>query len=200
MKCHDIIKEKCIQNILTYKMHYDPFGIIKTNSGGYHSDIFNDTKNQPVLDSLLIDETWYLSWRTEVLKHAEKFILQFNPKFIPQMSMNFWININGKYDCNIKHNHFPMNENKESRLRKYTFLSGCYYLKKPKDSGNIIFTENPVLVYLKPLLNFNFNESINCEDGDLLLFFPHQEHYVEPSKADEERISISFNIFQEKPQ
>ena len=86
-------------------------------------------------------------------------------------------------------------------------ISGIYYLSVPGDSGKLLFN-NPdktiqnLTFFDGPFKSFNEYNSTQFEiipKENLLVLFPsHIEHYVEPNKSDEPRISIAFNIKIEK--
>ena len=90
-----------------------------------------------------------------------------------------WANINAKYSYNAHHVHAGL-------------LSGVFYLKTPKDSGRLILS-NPAVRSQSHLIR---PKDFPCEPEPLsLIIFPTWlEHYVEPNKSEEDRISISFNI------
>lgn len=103
-----------------------------------------------------------------------------------------WVNINRKGDYNKRHLHF------DGAL----FLSGVYYVKVPKNSGNIIFYDpRGQLVNTMPDHKY-YNDGteyqyIEPQEG-MILFFPTWiEHEVEENRTDEDRISIAFNILVE---
>jgi len=192
LKCHDIIKDSCIENINKYKMHHDPFGIVRSNQGGYHSHYFIDTEENSILNSGLIDQNWYINWITEIHAKVENFISNFNPKFKPKKYLSFWINVNYKNNYNTIHQHSSDLNN--FNYQTYAYLSGVYYLKKPKDSGDLIFTPPSNMVYLNHMFNYDFSSKVRAEEGDLILFFPHENHCVEANLTNDERISIAFNM------
>jgi len=196
MNCHEIIKDVCIKNINKYKMHHDPIGIVRSNQGGYQSHQFYDTEENNILNSGLIDQNWYINWVTEVHAKVDNFISNFNPKFKPKKDLSFWLNVNYKNNYNIIHSHIDQSrEFKNFNLDLYTYLSGVYYLKKPKNSGDLIFTPPSNIIYLSHMFNYDFSSKIQAEEGDLILFFPHENHCVESNNADDERISIAFNMY-----
>ena len=103
---------------------------------------------------------------------------------------NMWININKYKDFNKSH------------LHPYSSISGVFYVKCPKDCGDIVLENNS-----KDFLSYDWNPniktftsytssdwSIPCEKNLLLLFPSYLRHYVQPNLAEEERISLSFNI------
>ena len=99
-----------------------------------------------------------------------------------------WSIINKKGDFNIQHNH------------PNAYLSAAYYVKAPKDCGEIVFYDpRPAPVYSHPraktpnILNATIN-SVNPEEGLLVLFPSYLEHSVNPNQSEEQRIVISFNV------
>jgi len=103
---------------------------------------------------------------------------------------NMWININKYKDFNKSH------------LHPYSSISGVFYVKCPKDCGDIVLENNS-----KDFLSYDWNPNIKtftsytssdwvipCEKNLLLLFPSYLRHYVQPKLVEEERISLSFNI------
>jgi uncharacterized protein (TIGR02466 family) len=106
-----------------------------------------------------------------------------------QVVSNIWININQKGGSNITHNH------------PNCFFSGVFYVKCPPDCGKIAFI-NPVreiksTFYTEQIELFNeFNVgqyALQPEENKMIVFPSWLDHYVEPNKSDEDRISIAFN-------
>jgi uncharacterized protein (TIGR02466 family) len=100
---------------------------------------------------------------------------------------NCWANVNSKYASNKIHDHANC------------LLSGVYYVKTPKDCGNLMFYDpRHARTFYKPLVS-NFTEytadavAHAAEEGLLLIFPSWLQHGVEPNLSDDERISISFN-------
>lgn len=101
--------------------------------------------------------------------------------------ISYWININAFGHTNHRHIH------------PNAILSGCIYLKIPKNSGNLIFHPN--------LANEYFFESFTTCDNDITsnktTFFPEEKkviifpaflpHSVGINNSNEDRISIAFN-------
>lgn len=90
-----------------------------------------------------------------------------------------WGNINTKNNFNAHHVHDGI-------------LSGVFYCQVPKDSGRLILVDPAVRSHSSLIKNKNY--PIIPERLALIMFPSWLEHYVEPSKSDETRISISFNI------
>ena len=100
-----------------------------------------------------------------------------------------WLNINGPNSFNVFHNH-PKG-----------ILSGCVYLKVPKDSGCLIMGKGQTDLFLyatygdiKQDSEFTF-ETVSFEPkvGDVFIFPSHVEHSVGKNKSKKNRISLAFN-------
>ena len=82
-------------------------------------------------------------------------------------------------------------------------ISGVYYLKAPKNCGNLVFRHpSPCIEYdwskNKLTENIEYNSGLYNfvpKEGQLLLFPSWLEHFVRPNlNKTQERISIAFNI------
>jgi len=93
--------------------------------------------------------------------------------------LEMWAMVNTKYNYNAHHIHEGI-------------ISGVFYLQVPKDSGRLILCNPAVRSHSHPIRNKDY--PIEPERLALIIFPTWLEHYVEPSKSDEERIAISFNI------
>ena len=101
---------------------------------------------------------------------------------------NIWTIVNEKGAFNERHQHGNSD------------LSAAYYVKAPKDCGEIVFYDpRPAPVYYHPennkpnQLNATIN-SVNPVEGGLVLFPSYLDHSVNANKSDQERIVISFNV------
>ena len=101
---------------------------------------------------------------------------------------NMWAIINTGGAANHRHQHSNCT------------ISGAYYVRAPKNSGDIIFYDpRPAPVYTYPnavnpnLLNAQVN-GISPKEGALVLFPSYLDHSVNENLSNEERIVISFNI------
>lgn len=108
---------------------------------------------------------------------------------------NFWLNINSKKDFNTPHTHAS------------SVISGVFYVKTPENCGDLILknkNDDILRCYLRHSnliggIDYSFTEftselwNVVPEENTLVLFPSWIEHYVEPSKSDEKRISIAFN-------
>lgn len=105
---------------------------------------------------------------------------------------SIWVNINQYRDYNISHHH------------PKCLISGVFYVKAPKESGDIIL-EHPAA----HMMSFDWGldsitdwtkytsqiMSYQCKEGQLLLFPSWLMHRVDPNlNKHEDRISISFNF------
>jgi uncharacterized protein (TIGR02466 family) len=147
-----------------------------SNVGGFQSDEL-DLKEK-ILQSLIKNiENYANIFCKDILKVNKKITLN-----------SMWLNINYYKDYNISHVH------------SFSVLSGVFYIKTLKNSGNLIFKKNHALEYCinERLVDYNLYNSttynIPSKENTLYLFPSWYEHYVEPNLSKEERISISFNL------
>ena len=172
------INEK-IEKYIYEQKKIDPEGIIRSNSGGWHSKIF-DLKNVNELLPLI-----------DFSKRCVKSVFDgYNWEFVPE-KINFvgmWSIINPPGTFNIKHTH------------PNSLLSAAYYVKAEKKSGPIAFFDPKHVAVMRHPKIKEFNElsaehiSFEPEEGKLLLFPAYLEHQVNKNRSDEDRIVISFNI------
>ena len=153
-------------------------GRIMTNSGGWQSNIL--PKNEKVLMPFYRDITY----------HANEFLKSLDFNGVYEL-LNVWVNINGYKDFNITHKH------------NGAHISGVYYVRTPKNCGNIIFNRPGIDEF-----TYDWNENHRAfnllnsatrwqraEESMLYLFPGWLNHYVEPNlNRKEKRISISFNV------
>ena len=162
----------------------DQKGINKSNVKGWHSKDFelNDDKPQKFIKfiSSSIEQVM-----TDMKWEKNKQSVKIN---------NMWAIINTGGSANLRHQHGN------------STISGAYYVRAPKDSGDIVFYDpRPAPIYSHPnveipnLLNAQVN-SITPKEGALVLFPSYLDHSVNENVSNEERIVISFNIkIQMKP-
>ena len=158
----------------------DEKGQKRSNVGGWHSPFFdleNDSTPkkfvkiiQEFLEKIITNE---MGWK--YVANKVKIIAM-------------WSIINKKNSFNIKHNH------------PNSYLSAAYYVKVPKNSGNISFYDPKEQKNIRFPKTKKFTEisavvsSMEPEEGDLLLFPSYLYHSVSENLSDNERIIISFNI------
>jgi len=90
---------------------------------------------------------------------------------------NMWINYSPPGAYNVLHHH-PTAD-----------ISGVFYLKADKNSGDIIFP-TPYPHELSPSSSYRTKPERNMG----VLFYSGLMHYVDVNRSDEDRISVSFNI------
>ena len=111
---------------------------------------------------------------------------KYNPNKVKIAPM--WSIINKKGSINIQHNH------------PNAFLSASYYVKFPKNSGNIKFFDPKEQKNIRyPKINKYTDISaaiteITPEEGDLLVFPSYLYHSVAENLSEYDRIVISFNV------
>ena len=146
----------------------------RSNRGGWNSDVklFQEPDFAPLRATV-----------TELVKHA---MTQCGQKGSWQVSMAGWANMHDSGGYNTLHMH-PGH-----------LLSGVYYLKVPPKAGNIVFRDPKYAAIMtgisgdKPFSR-NF-ESVQPQEGQMLLFPSWLEHRVEENHSDETRVSIAFNV------
>jgi uncharacterized protein (TIGR02466 family) len=168
----------------------DP-GNQRSNIGGYQSHGIH----LPNYDNLITKDLF----ENHIIPAAKKIKIAWQ---IPN-EMNcasYWYNINPKYCSNREHSHHE------------SFLSGVYYVKVPKNSGNLMFLRSQLEVDRMHFISetlFANNTDVSTpqlfteyrmvpQEGLLLLFPGHLSHYVEQNNTeeiDDRRISISFNFY-----
>lgn len=161
-----------------YFLKKETKGVIKSNSLGWHSD-----------DQIHLREDFvFLSKITNII---ELTIKDFHLKSCSISLNSLWVNINPKWAYNKRHIH-PNNH-----------LSGVFYIKVPKNSGNLVFVnDNMQINQLHEFINDDVNKTIKSypsyeyepEEGRMFIFDSMLPHYVEQNLSREDRISVSFNL------
>ena len=156
----------------------DQTGIKKSNNKGWHSKDFNMQETEPQNFIKIISPS--------IEKVMEDMNWEKENQSIKISSMWAIINIGGS--TNSRHQH------------SNSTLSAAYYVRAPKDCGDIVFYDpRPAPVFCYPtavgsnLLNAQVN-SITPKEGALILFPSYVEHSVNENLSNEERIVISFNV------
>ena len=171
------INEKMYNYIKSNKKN-DEIGISKSNVRGWHSNDFNLSDKDPQ------------SFIAFILPAIENVMNDMNwdkEKQTAKIS-NMWAIINTGGSANLRHQHGN------------STISGAYYVRAPKDCGDIVFYDpRPAPIYSYPnvksvnFLNAQVN-GISPVEGALILFPSFLDHSVNENKSNEERIVISFNI------
>ena len=155
-----------------------------SNIGGFQSNYVDE--NNPLIVSFF-EET-----KKHIIDYVEAYDL--DEAYVPKLS-GLWFNVNKKGNFNKVHNHLGGSVN--------CSFSAAYYLKTPKNSGKINFTNPDPYFPMNPFFSkkLKFGNCFNSpeywvvpKEMDLIIFPSSLIHYVEPNLSNEERISLSFNI------
>jgi uncharacterized protein (TIGR02466 family) len=104
---------------------------------------------------------------------------------------NYWFNVNKKGDLNVAHDH------------PGSSLSGVVYLKKPKNSGDIVFERTDMQTWAFPgsidpskpgFADRCSAFTLRTEELDYVIFPSSLRHSVEPNMSNEDRISMAINF------
>ncbi len=180
---YKIVNEEMYQFIKNQQSN-DQKGINKSNVKGWHSNDFELNDDEPQKFIKFISNS-IEQVMTDMKWEKNKQSVKIN---------NMWAIINTGGSANLRHQHGN------------STISGAYYVRAPKDSGDIVFYDpRPAPIYSHPnvespnLLNAQVN-SITPKEGALVLFPSYLDHSVNENLSNEERIVISFNIkIQMKP-
>ena len=154
-------------------------GIVKTNYKGWHST--TDMANKPEYQQLV----------KELLKMQEEI---FDNEHLDRSSRlgNMWANINPPGGYNAPHIH------------PNSLYSGVYYIKAPKDSGDLVFNDPrpgeqlnmPAIKKGPPPKHLWREVHLAPVEGRIIIFPFYLWHNVEPNLSNDIRISVSFNFIQ----
>ncbi len=101
-------------------------------------------------------------------------------------NIDAWINMTFPGGYNAQHGHGR------------SYLSGCFYLDTPKNSGEIAFADpRPAAVYSPTEMQGQMGSkrvTIQPLSGQLLIFPSWLEHSVEMNESTQDRISIPMNV------
>ena len=103
-----------------------------------------------------------------------------------------WVNINGKGSWNACHSHFLQS--------KPILFSGVYYVKVPKNSGEIGFHDPRSMMASRTLDEEYLNgiaapvQFVMPQAGHCYYFPSWLEHEVRENESEEDRVSIAFNV------
>tara|TARA_B100002051_G_C16696121_1_gene618252 strand:+ start:935 stop:1540 length:606 start_codon:yes stop_codon:yes gene_type:complete len=171
---------KELSNYIYNLQKKDPSGNSRSNRGGWHSPNFDIVNPGPPIN--------FINEFKDFLKDI--IVNEFGWEYIPnrQRIVAMWAIINNKNSYNVKHNH------------QNCYLSSAYYVKKPKDSGEITFFDpKEAKTYRFPEIEKNTDFSvekitIKPEEGELLIFPSYLYHEVSENLVNEDRIVVSFNV------
>jgi len=179
------LNKKLLKDI--YKWKKEDEGIVRSNTTGWHSAVNMHEKKE------------FMPLVTELFKMQKEIYqkLNYSEETTPMMD-NMWANVNYKYAYNKNHTH-PGAQ-----------WSGVYYIKSPKKSGNIWFTDPRPQTSMETTayqpdkkrptsqLREVYYEPI---EGRLIMFPGWLLHEVEMNQSDLKgedghRVSVSFNFKQ----
>jgi len=154
-------------------------GIKRTNLKGWHST--TDMHQVPVFKPL-VDELFKM--QNEIFK--EEWL-----DGTPTMG-NMWANINPPGGMNRPHIH------------PNSHFSGVYYIKAPKDCGQIVFNDPRTLSHMimptrikeTPPSHLWREVRVDPLEGRMIMFPSWLWHSVDPNESKDIRISVSFNFIQ----
>jgi len=151
-------------------------GTTISNRGGWHSNELLSPAPED-LDKLINDITVFSN---DVCFRYLGIELKFG---------NFWININGKHDYNLLHDH------------QKSILSGVYYVDVPEQNmGDLVLVRPDNADYflngkVEEVTMANSPVCVKKAVTSTLYLFPSWiKHYVERNESEKERISIAFNL------
>lgn len=127
--------------------------------------------------------------------------------FVKSTVEEYWKELN-YVEANIKIYHswanvYPPGSYIDNHNHSPSPLTASFYLKKPQESGNIIF-ENPISTLLRyqPYKGLSdkdnyasaFDEVIEINEGDLVIFPGWIMHKTQPNRSAENRIILGFDV------
>ena len=174
---YENINKKLYNFIYSHKK-FNENGIVKKKKKGWHSKNF-ELKNENVI--------FFVNSISSKIKIAMEDMGWDEPNNKIEIS-NMWSIINSKGSSNSMHMH------------SNCYLSAAYYVKAPKNCGEIVFHDHrQARLVRKPktkkINNLNTEEvKIEPKDGLLVLFPNYLYHSVMQNISDDERIVISFNV------
>lgn len=176
--------EELNQELLTYVYRLrkkDPKGVKLSNMLGWHSQDIDLQESKP-----------HLKFFNKVAPCLERVTsdLNWNRQEYGYKITSTWAIINPKYACN------------QSHIHGNNLISAAYYVKFPKNSGNITFVDpRPSTLFLNPRCqktnSLNEQEvTVHPKTGALVMFPSYLWHWVAPNLSDEDRVILSFNVSQ----
>ena len=171
-KCElDDIDNRALEEEI-YSIMNNDFGIEVSNVGGWHSERCSFDENfLPVVEGI------------ERILPQLPFDSDLNLKDI-----DIWANVNEPNSWNIPHTH------------PGAHLSGVYYVKVPRgDCGSIEFDDpREAMSYGDTWFGSTYRGPTHVrepKEGDMYIFPAGLRHWVHSNKTDQDRISISFNLY-----
>lgn len=170
--------------------HFDIENYSMNPSNPFNKDALLISDDEQILR---MSEFHYL--KSSIDLHMENFyynILQYKNNTYPDMATSWLVQS------------LP-NQQSESHFHANSIFCGVFYIKVPKNSGNLIFSTNHnddrnLTSYLDPQVEIQnqYNKriySLEAKENMLVIFPSTIRHSVEKNASQEERISIAFNYF-----
>ena len=171
--------KKDLVNYVYEQKQRDSQGVSFSNVGGWQSGPSYSNFDNILLTT--ITETLIPYFSNNVLDMSKK--IQYN---------GLWMNINRKGDYNTSHDHAMCH------------LAGVFWLKTPKNCGNIHFFSPHSFTHGSEMQRYteDFQKKTNVYssywfspvEGSILVFPACLIHRVDSNQSDEDRISASFNL------
>lgn len=179
---------KKLENLAHQLMRRNEHSVARTNRGGWHykGDLF-------AIKARAVEE-----FKHHMEQHVQAFLnhIRKSPGKSDHFLIQGWMNVSKAGSYNVLHSH------------PGSFLSAAYYVKVPKNmkGGEIVFRDprGPVVAMYEtpgidlPWVGSGLEIPFKPSTGKLLLFPAWLEHQVEPFRGPGERISISFNVSNER--
>ncbi len=156
----------------------DPIGVDKSNIGGWQSTWRDPTDD--ILTTMIAETVSNYFNKNSIYNDL---VLRLH---------GWWMNINPTGASNNMHNHPGCD------------LAGVFWIKTPKDCGNINFHHPQNVSEFRSLMKYEpefaeRNSSYNHwwikpTEGTLLIFPSHLYHWVDSNESNDDRISVSFNL------
>jgi len=161
--------------------HYRDNNLFKQKPGWNPSSVaLSDT----TFLTSLIDQFELETFKIELLDHVQKFIQQYNIHTTDIKIKQSWMTLTSQGQSNHTHSHGPAD------------ISGVYYFQTNGQDGSIYFESNNKLLSASALFNSGSHPIVyKPEVGKLILFPGFVEHGVYENTTDNDRVSVSFNIF-----
>lgn len=158
-----------------YQIENNEPGNKKSNHGGYQSPGFKNTTKYKYLNHL----------HAITRQFTQDTFRKYNLNLVVNENSFWWLNINKSHHYNVLHCH------------ERADLIGLFYVTLPNNSGNLVLVRNDGSQYSKLYHDDNqmINFELDAEEGRIYLFPGHLLHYVTSNESNENRISISFNLY-----
>lgn len=173
----------------------------------YLDEVFEDAKNN---NQVSMRNGGICSVNT-CNKLQEKIDIEDLIDFVSDSVKQYWKELN-YIDASVKVHHswaniYPPGSYIDNHNHSPAPLTASFYLKKPEDSGNIVF-ENPISTLLRyqPYKGLSDSENyasafdtvVEVNEGELVIFPGWLMHKTEINNAQDNRIIIGFDIAYEK--